>query len=69
MYFGAVKPNSKQQLPVIRNIRFISNISPNKKLIAYITADQIYKENPMDQIPENLKKKEKDDKKKKGPEV
>ncbi len=54
---------------MIRNIRFISNISPNKKLIAYITADPIYKENPMDQIPENLKKKEKDDKKKKGPEV
>ena len=52
MYFGTTKPaNSKQQLPVIRNIRYISNMSPNKKLIAYITADPIYKENPMDQIP------------------
>lgn len=52
VYFGTTKPaNSKQQLPVIRNIRYISNMSPNKKLIAYITADPIYKENPMDQIP------------------
>jgi hypothetical protein len=68
VYFGTGKlANSKQQLPVIRNIRHISNLSPNKKMIAYITADPIYKENPMDQIPENLKKKEKDEKKKKGP--
>ena len=43
-YFGTGKPaNNKQQLPTIRNIKYISNLSPNKKLISYITAEPIYK--------------------------
>lgn len=46
-------------MPIIRGIKYITNYSPNKKLIAYISADPVYKEGVMDQIPENLKKKKK----------
>jgi hypothetical protein len=45
-------------LPHIRSIKFISNLSPNTKLIAYFAAEPLFKENPTDAIPQKKKKGE-----------
>lgn len=34
---------SNARLPVIKGIKYITNFSPNKKLIGYISADPVYK--------------------------
>jgi hypothetical protein len=41
----------ESKLPNIKGIRYISELSPNKKFIAYFSAEPLFKENPMDQIP------------------
>ncbi len=52
-FFNNEKSNNQggSKLPTIKGIKYISNFSPNKKLIAYISADPVYKEGPMDQVP------------------
>ena len=50
---------AESKLPHIRNIKYISNLSPNTKLIAYFTAEPLFKDNPTDSIPQKKKKGEK----------
>lgn len=47
----------ESKLPNIKGISYISELSPNKKMIAYFAAEPIFKENPVDQIAQNMKKK------------
>lgn len=46
------------KLPHIKAIKYISDLSPNKKLIAYFSAEPLYKESPIEQTF----KKKKDEK-------
>ena len=47
----------ESKLPNIKGVRFISGLSPNRKLVAYFSAEPLYKDNPMDAIPEAVRKK------------
>lgn len=48
---------AENKLPHLKAIKFISPLSPNNKLIAYFSAEPLFKENPADAIPQNKKKK------------
>ena len=41
----------------LKGVKFISQPSPNNKLICYFQAEPLFKENPADQIPQQQKKK------------
>lgn len=47
----------ENKLPNIKGITYISELSPNRKMIAYLSAEPIYRENPVDQLAQNMKKK------------
>lgn len=40
----------ENKLPNIKGITYISDLSPNKKMIAYFSVEPLFKENPMDQF-------------------
>jgi hypothetical protein len=44
-FFNNEKTSSQSasKLPTIKGVKYITNFSPNKKLIAYISADPVYK--------------------------
>lgn len=48
----------ESKLPNLAGIKYISNLSPNKKLIAYFAADPIYKEIPIPQKDNQPPKKQ-----------
>lgn len=48
---------AENKLPHIKGIKYISNLSPNNKLIAYFTAEPLFKENPADLVPQKKKTK------------
>jgi hypothetical protein len=48
---------AENKLPHIKGIKFISGLSPNNKLIAYFSAEPLFKENPADAIPQKKKQK------------
>jgi hypothetical protein len=48
---------AENKLPHLRGIKFISGLSPNNKLLAYFTAEPLFKENPADMIPQKKKQK------------
>lgn len=47
------------KLPNIKGITYISELSPNRKMIAYFSIEPLYKESPMDQLANMKKKKDK----------
>lgn len=47
----------ENKLPNIKGITFISELSPNRKMIGYFAAEPQYRENPVDQMAQNMKKK------------
>ena len=47
----------ESKLPNLKGITYISELSPNRKMIAYFSAEALYRENPVDQIAQNMKKK------------
>ena len=47
----------QSKLPHLKALKFISNLSPNSKSIAFFSAEPLFKENPADNIPQNKKKK------------
>lgn len=47
----------ESKLPNIKGITYISELSPDKKMVAYFVAEGIYKDNPVDQLAQNMKKK------------
>ncbi len=48
---------AESKLPHIKGIKYISNLSPNNKYIAYFTAEPLFKENPADLVPQKKKTK------------
>lgn len=52
----------ESKLPHLKYIKFISNLSPNGKLISYFSAEPLFKDNPMDAVSQNLKKKKEKEK-------
>ena len=43
------------KLPHIRGIKFISGLSPNHKYLAYFAAEPLFKETPVDMVPQKKK--------------
>lgn len=46
----------ENKLPNLKGVTYISELSPNKKLVTYFSAEPIYKENAADQMAQNMKK-------------
>lgn len=47
----------ESKLPNIKGITYISELSPNRKMIAYFSAEPVFKENQMEQMAQNMRKK------------
>lgn len=50
-------PTADSRLPNLKGIKFISGLSPNNKYVAYFAAEPLFKESPMDNIPQKKKAK------------
>lgn len=48
---------AESKLPHLKGIKFISDLSPNNKYIAYFSAEPLFKETAADLIPQQKKKK------------
>ena len=57
IFYNQEKAGADVKLPHLKSVKYISAMSPNSKYIVYFQAEPLFKENPVDQIPQKKGKK------------